>query len=242
MKLTENKILITGGNKGIGLALAQKFESLGNRVIITGRNENDLAAVQKTHSNIISFRCDLTIEKEFNGLVEFIKTEHSDLNILINNAGVQYNYLFRTEPGVLSKIEYETQVNFVAPLKLVSTLLPVLEEQDNAAIVNVSSALSIVPKNNAPVYCANKAGIHLFSKVLRAQLAQVKVFEIIPSLVDTSMTKGRGKGKISPEQLANEFVHAFEKDIYEVNIGKVKLLRLIHRLSPRLARKIINGK
>jgi short-subunit dehydrogenase involved in D-alanine esterification of teichoic acids len=95
----------------------------------------------------------------------------------------------------------------------------------------------------AAVYCGTKAGIHIFSKSLRYQLKKVKVFEIIPPLVDTNMTKGRGRGKISPEALADEFLESFKSDKYEVTIGKVKLLKIINRLFPALAEKIMkNGK
>lgn len=69
----------------------------------------------------------------------------------------------------------------------------------------------------------------------------MKVFEIIPPLVDTPMTAGRGKGKIRPDQLADEFFEAFRKDRFEVHIGKVKLLHLINRLSPRLAEWIMKN-
>ncbi len=116
-----------------------------------------------------------------------------------------------------------------------------LQVNDNSAIVNVSSALGLVPKMQAPVYCGTKAGIHIFSKSLRYQLDKVKVFEIIPALVDTEMTAGRGKGKISPQQLADEFIRAFKKNLYEVSIGKVKLLKIINRIGPRLADKIMKG-
>ncbi|MBD1434597.1 hypothetical protein H8B06_17360 [Sphingobacterium sp. DN00404] len=89
------------------------------------------------------------------------------------------------------------------------------------------------------VYCRTKADIHIFSKSLRYQLDKVKVFEIIPPLVDTEMTKDRGKGKISPQKLVEEFIQAFKNNRYEVNIHKVKLLRAINRISPQLADKIM---
>jgi len=240
MRLNQNKILITGGNKGIGLALAKKFLVLDNQVIITGRNEKDLALVKKDDPNILTFRCDLTKQEEFDNLILYIESKHPDLNILINNAGIQYNYHFAEEKQLLSKIKYETSVNFLAPVKLVALLLPILNENENAAIVNISSGLAIAPKMDAPIYCANKAALHTFSKSLRHQLTKTKVFEIMPPLVDTDMTKGRGKGKISPEQLADEFINKFKQDTYEIAIGKVKLLRLIYRISPKLADKIIN--
>lgn len=240
MKLAGNKVLITGGNKGIGLALAEKFLKLNNQVIITGRNETDLFAVKKEFPEIHIIKCDLTKSEELDKLTLFIENEHSDLNILINNAGIQYNYSFSEAQQLLQKIAYETNINFLAPVTLTALLLPILESNSNAAIVNVTSALAIVPKIVAPIYSANKAGLHIFTKTLRLQLKTIKVFEIIPSLVDTAMTKGRGKNKISPEKLVDEFITAFKNNTYEVRIGKVKLLLLLHRISPKLANRIIN--
>jgi len=120
-------------------------------------------------------------------------------------------------------------------------LLPIVQDNKNSAIVNVSSGLAIVPKAKSAVYCATKAAIHIFSKSLRYQLDTVKVFEIIPPLVDTHMTKGRGKGKITTQRLVNEFIKAFKKNRYEVNIHKVKLLRIINRISPKIADSIMKG-
>ncbi|GGH23092.1 hypothetical protein GCM10008013_21940 [Paenibacillus segetis] len=101
----------------------------------------------------------------------------------------------------------------------------------------------MVPKKSAPVYYATKAGIHIFSKSLRYQLEQtnIKVFEMIPPVVDTEMTKGRGSNKISPEELANEFMDYFVKDKYEIPIGKVKLLLMINRWFPTLAEKVLKN-
>ena len=99
--------------------------------------------------------------------------------------------------------------------------------------------LGLVPKMQAPVYCGTKAGLHIFSKSLRYQMANPKIFEIIPPLVDTPMAEGRGRGKIAPEDLVNEFIAAFRKDKLEINIGKVKLLKLINRLWPALAERIM---
>jgi len=123
--------------------------------------------------------------------------------------------------------------------EIIGLLLPLLKQNDNAAIINVSSGLGLVPKMQAPVYCSTKAGLHIFSKALRYQLDHVKVFEIIPPLVETKMTTGRGKNKISPEELAAEFVQAFKCNHYEISIGKVKLLKLLNRVSPLLAENIM---
>ena len=239
MELHGNKVLITGATAGIGEALLRKFLELGNSVIALGRNEQKLKELAATDERIIPFSCDLSKAEDLDRLVLFVEQNHHDTNILINNAGIQFNYHFEDETQLLGKIEQEVNINFLAPLKLISLLLPTLNMNDNAAIVNVSSGLGLVPKKQAPVYCGTKAGIHIFSKSLRYQLNQVKVFEIIPPLVDTKMTAGRGRGKITPEQLVSEFMEAFKKNQFEVNIGKVKLLKFLNRLSPALAESIM---
>lgn len=241
MKLSGNKILITGATSGIGKALTEKFCQLDNQIIAVGRNEIRLKKLAKFDNRITSFKCDFSLQSELDRLVDFIKQEHKDLNVLINNAGIQYNCNFLDETYVLQKIENEINTNLTTPIKLIGALLPLLQDNSNSAIVNVSSALAIVPKANSAVYCGTKAGIHIFSKSLRYQLDKIKVFEIIPPLVDTEMTKGRGKGKISPQRVVNEFIKAFKNNRYEVNIHKVKLLRIINRISPKLADKIMKG-
>lgn len=241
MRLTNNKILITGATDGIGKALAERFVALNNLVIAVGRNQDKLEELTSSNKNFIGFQADVSNMEDLERLSMFISAQHPDLNILINNAGVQFNYHFEEELHLMNKIDYEVTVNFLAPIKLTGLLLPILKLNDNAAVVNVSSGLGLVPKMQAPVYCGTKAGIHIFTKSLRYQLKNVKVFEIIPPLVQTSMTEGRGRGKILPAELVQEFMKAFEKDVFEVNIGKVKLLKLINRISPAVAEKIMKG-
>ncbi len=241
MRLEQNKILITGATSGIGEALLNKLLSLDNHIVAVGRNDKKLKSLELKNKRIIPFRCDISKAEDLDNLVLFIEQNHPETNILINNAGIQYNYDFNEEMHLRYKIEQEITVNFLAPLKLTALLLPTLNSNTNSAIINVSSGLGLVPKKQAPVYCGTKAGIHIFSKALRYQIKDTKVFEIIPPLVETPMTKGRGKGKISAEKLVDEFIRAFQKNHYEVNIGKVKLLKVINRISPKLAESIMKN-
>lgn len=162
---------------------------------------------------------------------------------MVNNAAVQYNYQFTDEQNLTYKIDYEISANLTAPIKLTTLLLPLLLKHKNSAVVNVSSGLFIAPKKSASVYCATKSAIHSFSKTLRYQLenTDTKVFEIIPALIDTPMTKGRGKSKLTPEKLAKEFIQNFNSDKFESYIGKTKLLKLISQISPKLADKIMKN-
>jgi uncharacterized oxidoreductase len=243
MQLSGNTILITGATSGIGHALATRFADLGNTVIATGRNEAQLVQLA-AHSLLIQpFACDLAQPAERDKLVAYLRTNYPRLNVLVNNAGIQYNYDFANGGDLSDKIADEITLNLTVPALLVAQLLPLLLTQPTAAIVNVSSGLGLVPKRSAPVYCGTKAGLHLFTKALGYQLANspVRVMEVIPPLVDTPMTAGRGKGKISPQQLVDEFMAGFARNQKEINIGKVKLLRLVQRISPRLADQLLRN-
>lgn len=243
MIVTGNTVLITGGSSGIGLTLAKRFLELKNKVIITGRDAIKLEQIKDDFPDIIIFSGDLTDKNSLDELVLFIEQQHPELNILINNAAVQYNYNFTDEPNLTYKIDYEISANLNAPIKLTGLLLPVLLKNRNSAVVNVSSGLFIAPKKSASVYCATKSAIHSFSKTLRYQLenTDTKVFEIIPALIDTPMTEGRGKSKITPEQLTKEFFRNFKTNKFESYIGKTKLLKFINRLLPQLADKIMKN-
>lgn len=243
MKTSGNKVLITGATSGIGLALAERFLALGNAVIGVGRRTETLDPLREKYPNLFALPCDLGSVHGPDDLVLHVKHQHPDLNVLVNNAAVQYNDHFLEAGDVAGRAGYEIHLNLAVPVKLCALLLPVLRLQPEAAVVNVSSGLALVPKKSAPVYCGTKAGLHLFTKALRYQLegSPVKVFEIIPPVVDTPMTAGRGRGKISPGQLVDEFMRAFAGDRFEVNVGKVKLLRLINRLWPALADRIMKN-
>lgn len=243
MKLTDNTILITGGSSGIGLALAKTFYELGNTVIVTARDNEKLNAVKSRFPGMAIFRCDLSKQTDIDELSIFIEQQYPSLNMLVNNAAIQYNYDFISEQNSINKIDYEVNTNLIATIKLCSLFLPLLLKNNHAAIVNVSSGLAISPKKSAPVYCATKAAIHNFTKAFRYQLDEthIKVFEILPPLVATPMTEGRGRNKISPDQLVSEFMNDFRNNRLESYIGKSKLLKFISRISPKLADNLLKN-
>lgn len=227
MKLSGNTVFITGGASGIGLALAKAFaRDASNAVVICGRDEQKLNSVRHDNPSIAAFSCDITSDREQVRLVELLMQKYPGLNILVNNAGIQHDYSFADRQNHIERIEDEVNSNFLAHTKLTDRVLPRLLEQPNAAIVNVTSALAVVPKQSAPVYCATKAAMRSFTKALRYQLEDtpVKVFEIVPALVDTEMTKGRGKRKITPEALASEALRGIESNRFEIRIEKTKIL------------------
>lgn len=243
MKLRDNTVLISGGGSGIGLALAKAMASRANTVIICGRNAEKLAAVRKENPGIVTFTSDIANDEDQQRLVESVALKYPNLNMLINNAGIQHNYDFTDTKSHLDLIIEEVNVNFLAHIKLIDRFVPSLLRHPSAAIVNITSALALVPKQSAPIYCATKAAMHNFTKALRYQLEKtpIKVFEIIPALVDTAMTKGRGKSKITPDALAAEALRGFASDNYEIRVEKTKILFALHRFLPSVAEGIIRN-
>jgi uncharacterized oxidoreductase len=243
MYSNNNVILITGGTSGIGFELVRQFYELENKLIVTSSNPVNLARLKILFPKIEIIVCDLGDSLSVQSLIDKCLTEYMNLNIVINNAGIQNNYTWTLEKEGRYKIENEIQINFISPMQLIYGLLPLLTIKQNSAIINVSSALAFAPKKSAPIYCATKAAIHNGTKALRYQLkcTSVKVFEIIPPLVETAMTTGRGQGKFLPKQLVSQFIINFEKDKFESSIGKTILLRFIQRISPKLADRIMKN-
>lgn len=243
MRISNNTIVITGGARGIGLALTKKLIDNNNKVIVVGRKINIPIELQEHSDSVIFKKCNLANQQEFDSLLIDLENNYPEINVLINNAGIQHNYSFLEQTELNSRIDVEIVTNLIAPIKLAANLIPLLSNKDEAAIVNISSALAIVPKENASVYCATKAGIHSYSQSLRYQLEKttIKVFELMPPLVNTDMTRGRGKNKIEPEIVAKEFIKSFALNKYEINIGKIKILKMLNRLTPGIVKKIFRN-
>lgn len=240
MRIENNTILITGGATGIGFALAEAFLNAGNEVIICGRREERLSEARQRLPSINALQCDVTLPDERERLYNEMQESFPHLNILVNNAGIQRMINFTEGPTELLSGESEVEVNLVAPIHLSAYFIPLLKEQDEAAIVNISSGLGFVPLAFMPVYCATKAALHSFCLSLRHQLraTQVKVFEVIPPTTDTELDKGardqrgqRDRG-IPPAEVATATLDALACDQYEVAVGFAENLRAGAREDP----------
>lgn len=240
MEPSGHHVLITGGSRGIGLALARKFHALGNTILIVARDADRLRDLREDEPEFKTFAADLAAPGAVEDVAAFVEREFPKLNVLVNNAGIQAMGDFADEIDAKT-IADEIQINVTAPVLLTKRLLPVLRANPSPAVVNVSSGLAIWPKKSSPVYCATKAFLHSFSLGLGYQLAEkgVKVFEILPPVVQTDMTEGRNEGEMTPDALAEAFFGAWKRDRTEVPIGKTKLLYAINRLSPGIAKGIM---
>jgi uncharacterized oxidoreductase len=188
MDLTGNAVLVTGGATGIGLEIATRFLAAGSRVLVCGRRADALAAAAAAHPGLETRVCDVAREAERVALVEWALARCPELDVLVNNAGIQRRFRV-SEPEPWERTQSEIAINFEAPVHLSLLLLPHLRTRPRAAIVNVTSGLAFVPVAFAPVYCATKAALHSFTLTLRHQLAgsAVRVVEIVPPAVNTDL-------------------------------------------------------
>ena len=215
MKLANNKILITGGASGIGLGLTERFIKENNTVIICGRREAALKDVADKFPSVITKVCDLSIEPDRIELYNWIAEKHSDLNVLVNNAGIQ-NWMSISDSGFYQKATEEITTNVLAPIHLI-TLFTNLKSLDT--IINVSSGLAFVPISKVPVYCAAKAFLRSFTLSLRHILksTNIEVIEMIPPALNTDLG---GKGLHDTQPAVSDFVEAVFQQMKE---GKTEL-------------------
>ncbi|MEO7308844.1 MAG: SDR family NAD(P)-dependent oxidoreductase [Chitinophagaceae bacterium] len=208
MNLSNNKILITGGASGIGLALAERFMKEGNTVIICGRRESALAAAAVRFPGLITKVADLSTAAERETLYQWIAANHSDLNVLVNNAGIQ-NWMSVSDGDFFTRAQQEITTNIEVPIHLIHLFqdLPSLN-----TIMNVTSGLSFVPLTKTPVYSATKAFFHSFTLSLRHLLKarNIEVIEIIPPALNTDLG-GKGIHDFAPP--VSDFIAAVFKQL-----------------------------
>lgn len=232
MQTSGNTILITGATSGIGQAFAEQFIREGNTVIVCGRRAERLEQIKEKHPGIVTKVCDIANSGEREDLCTWVLQHFPELNMLINNAGIQL-VTDLTKPVNLELIHSEVETNFIAPLHLGSLFTPHLKTKAEAAIINISSGLAFVPIAFMPVYCATKAAIHSLTLSLRHQLRDttIKVFEIAPPSVDTELghqrrtDKTQTHGGIPINEFLTEAMEAIRTNTLEAAISNAKGLR-----------------
>lgn len=215
MKISNNKILITGGASGIGLSLTERFISENNTVIICGRRESALKEVSDKFPLVITKTSDLSVAAEREELFKWISEKHSDLNVLVNNAGIQ-QWMSVTDSNFFQRAKEEIAINIEAPVHLISLFINL---KSLRTIVNVTSGLSFVPLTKVPVYCASKAFLHSFTLSIKHLLKSknIEVIEMIPPALNTDLG---GKGLHDAALPVSDFI---ESIFEQLKHGKTEL-------------------
>jgi uncharacterized oxidoreductase len=214
-----------------------------NEISVIARPSSGLEQLRRDFEKITVYEADLADLKSVERAADLLVKSDRPVDILINNAAVQNTPHFIDEDFRFETIKREIDVNFTSICMLIYLLLPSLIGKGQSIILNVNSGLALAPKTSSAVYCATKGALDVFSQSLRYQLedTNIDVKQVFLPLVDTAMTKGRGSGKLSAEQAASEIIKGLSASNAVIDIGKVKLLRFIRRLSPGLAARIMKA-
>jgi uncharacterized oxidoreductase len=200
MKTTGNTILITGGGSGIGRGLAEAFHARGNKVVIAGRRIHALEETLAANPGIEALAFDIQNPVAIRSFAIDVAAQFPTLNVLINNAGIMRRENLKSQQPDLADAEAIVATNLLGPLRLTAALLPLLQKQPAATIMNVSSGLAFVPLAPTPTYCATKAGIHSWTESLRYQFqgTPIEILELIPPYVQTNLMDGAEDPRAMP--------------------------------------------
>lgn len=242
MKMKNKRIvLITGGTSGIGRALAEAMLEPNNVVIVTGQNEQRLQNMRSC--GCVALRANMTSRTQLESLILHIQQHYGRIDLLVNNAGVQYNYNLLEDAMSINTVLHEMHVNATGPIELTMLALPLLYASEQPVIANVTSALSRTPKSTAVVYSASKAAMYSFTTSLKKMLkGKVHVCEIIPPVVETKMTEGRTGRKLSPKEMAKQILLGLEARRSVICSLQIRLFRILSAVAPVLASSIINSR
>jgi NAD(P)-dependent dehydrogenase (short-subunit alcohol dehydrogenase family) len=191
-KLQGQVAIIPGGGRGIGAATAARLAEAGARLVLTARSEDEVEAVaaslRQQGAQVLAVPGDITDPATVEEIVETALEQFDRLDILINNAGVIWP-LEETVYADPDEWAYNITTNLIAPFALVRNVLPVMAEQGYGRILNISSDAAFTPVFGGAAYCAAKAGLDMFTRVLALELAGagVTVNTLYPGHVDTAM-------------------------------------------------------
>ncbi|KAA9339330.1 SDR family NAD(P)-dependent oxidoreductase [Hymenobacter busanensis] len=232
MNLAGNTVLITGGASGIGLALAERFVQAGSDVILCGRRADKLQEAQQRLPGAHIRVCDVAQEADRAALLAWVQAEFPQVNVLLNNAGIQNRLHLPTDTEPWEVRRQEIAINLEAPIHLAMLFTPHLRQQPHAAIINITSGLSFAPGAFAPIYSATKAALHSFTLSLRHQLAPtgIRVLEIVPPAVNTDLGgPGLHTFGVPVDDFADAVMRRLELGEEEVGYGTSEEARLASR-------------
>ena len=195
-----NKIvLITGATSGIGLACARKFAENGDRLILTGRNEQRLNEIREEltekNSDVLTLTFDVRDREKAAKCIQALPAEWQSIDVLVNNAGLALGL----EPEYEGNPDdWETMIdtNIKGLLTMTRLVVPGMVERNRGHIINIGSVAGDAAYAGGNVYCATKAAVKALSDGLRIDVANtaVRVTNLKPGLVETNFSNIRFHG------------------------------------------------
>jgi short-subunit dehydrogenase len=220
MDISNRRILITGASRGLGRALAFAFALRGAREVFAGaRKADDIEKLKRDAAAlglpVTPIKLDVTIEDEIQNAVGL-----GFVDILVNNAGVAgYGDPLRMD---FASASAEMNVNYFGALRMTRALAPAMVERGEGMIVNVATAFAKVNLPLVGTYCASKAALLSLGQAMRAYLSDrgVHVMTVMPTTIDTDMSRGADVPKMTAEFVAGEILLHIREETIDPPIGE----------------------
>jgi hypothetical protein len=209
-------ILITGATSGFGEAMAYVFAAAGDRLILTGRNENKLAAIcadliSKHNAAVHTLCFDIQNKEAVFSAVQSLPAAFTSIDVLINNAGLA---LGRDSFQDANIEDWETMIdtNVKGLLYISKAVLPLLINNKKGHIINIGSTAGVEVYKDGNIYCASKHAVAAISKSMRIDLLphHIKVTAIHPGAAETNFSSIRFKGDATKAAAVYEGYKALE--------------------------------
>lgn len=191
MELKGKNVFITGSTRGIGLAMAHKFASLGANIVLNGRREIDEELVSEFSDygvQVVSISGDVSDSTDAKRMVEETIEKLGSVDILVNNAGITKDKLMLK----LTEEDFEQvlKVNLVGAFNMTQAVLKPMTKARQGAVINVSSVVGLIGNVGQANYAASKAGLIGFTKSVAREVAarNVRVNAIAPGMIESDMT------------------------------------------------------
>ena len=216
MEIEGKRVLISGASRGLGKALLEAFVAAGASEVLAGtRRQEDRDALQREFpERVTPVQLDVTNDSD----IEAVRGLDA-IDILVNNAGVAGfgNPLTMN----LDDVQHELAVNYLGMLRLTRAVAPGMIAQRDGMIVNIATAFAKVNLPLVGTYCATKAALLSLGQALRAYLSDdnVRVITVMPTTIDTDMSRGANVPKMTKEYVAGEILAAIREEQHDPPIG-----------------------
>ena len=231
-------IVVTGGTKGLGLALANQF-SKDHRVILISRTTIENG---QPNDNILHFKGDVTNIDSLVSIKKTLANSGITVDCLVNNAGLTEIAAPFRPPFLGNQWREIIATNIYGPLNMIEVFLDDLIKSKNGTIINMSSLLAHFPTGFFSVYSSSKAFMSFFSQTLSRMKnkADIRIVEVILPMLDTDMSKNielKNVKKMSPAVAAREIIRGLNSSKNQILVGDARLLITLQKFIPRLLQK-----
>jgi len=182
------KIIVTGGNRGIGREICKQLSEMGHQVILAARDvEKGGLAAEQVGADFLQL--DVSREQSIKSFIVQVKELHSHIDVLINNAGIYIDGNQRAINVDFQIVEETMNTNLYGPWKIINGLLPLLKNSDDGRIVNISSGYGSMNEMSSgyPAYRMSKVGLNALTQMIAHETSEIKVNSMCPGWVRTDM-------------------------------------------------------